>query len=269
MPSAIADLLLQVAWDNYLGGKQTLLPAPLRKELSCWDIWYVCLCIDTAPESVFTERWVALLEQCRDGEEAANIVRALLHKTPVGFPEPEATFGSSLVQWRSVEQSADEAVSLEPGHCCPALIKPHVAAQPLIARLMHMFHVEQQFTRLLDRRNVQRLYPAAYGAGFVSQLERYLTSAPCTLLLLRAKQAIPNLERCKADMRKGVPPGELMKNLIHMPTSLAELYTDLAHFFGKELVRRAYDDHHVGRQARRRALHRAALGAGQRARDHS
>ncbi|MGH8901734.1 MAG: hypothetical protein ACRDYA_08620 [Egibacteraceae bacterium] len=264
-----ADLLLRVAWDNYLSGYQTLLPAQLRKECSCWDIWYVCLCIDTAPERIFTERWSTLLHQLRDGEEAANIVAAALHHTPVGFPEPEAAFGSSLTRWRTERSTADEGFGLEPGNCCPALIKPHVAAQPLIARLADTFHVEQQHSRLLDRRNVQRLYPAAYGTGFVAQLERYLTSAPCTLLLLRAKQAIPNLERYKTDIRKGITSGELMKNLIHMPTSLAELYTDLAHFFGEKSARRAYDDHHVGRHARRRALHRAALETRQRVRDRA
>ncbi|MGH8906383.1 MAG: hypothetical protein ACRD0K_07695 [Egibacteraceae bacterium] len=115
---------------------------------------------------------------------------------------------------------------------------------------------------------MHRLYPTAYGCEFIERMRRYLTSEDCWALLLRVQQDIPDLSGYKAALRAGVPSGELLRNLIHMPASLGELYSDLALFFGKHLAQRAYDDHHDGRHARRLALHRALLAARPSPDDH-
>lgn len=259
---AATELLLAVAWESHLGGERLMVPAEQAASFSCWDYWYVCYGLRHSPSRLFTADFPARLRELRDGEESADAVWRLIAEVPVRWPEPEAAC-PGLLTWRQGQRlHAGAGLSLPAGVHCPVLVKPGVDVGPVVSALAPGWRIEQREDWLLSPKDVRRLYPTAYGHEFIGRVADYMTSGPCTLLLASSRRPVPNLDEYKAHLRKQLRTTGNLKNAIHLPASLGELYTNLRQFFGQAAVQEAYNEHYGTRYERRAALYRTVLGAG-------
>lgn len=266
-PSEVTELLLAVTWESYLAGDRLVIPTEHMRRLSCWDFWYVSYGIQESAPQLFAARFPARLRELRDGAGSANDVWRLIEEVPVGWPEPEVVY-PGLLTWRQAQrQEAESGLALPAGAHCPVLVKPRVAVESVLAALEPVFQIEGCEARELGPKDVRRLYPTAYGAEFVGRVVDYLTSGPCTLLLVSAWQPIPSLDVCKALVRGQLGVMGNLENAIHLPASLGELYSNLTQFLGHAATREAYNEHNGTKHERRVALYRTLLGAGSSSRD--
>lgn len=266
-PAETTELFLAVAWESYLAGERLVIPTERTRRLSCWDFWYVSYCVRRPPADLFAASFPDRLRELRDGAESADDVWQLVEAAPVGWPEHGAAY-AGLQTWRQAQRlQKGRGLTLPVGAHCLVLVKPDVMVEPVLAALEPTLQVERRQTRLLRPEDVRRLYPTAYGSEFVGRVVNYLTSGPCTLLLAAARQPISNLDEYKARLRRRLGVIDDLRNAVHVPASLGELYSNLAQLLGQAAVWEAYDEHSGTKHERRAAFYRVVLGAGPGARD--
>lgn len=123
-----------------------------------------------------------------------------------------------------------------------AMVKPDSDTGAVVDLLSEQFVIEQRTVRTLSTLDVRQLYPEAYGADFIAACDQYLTSAPCTVLTLRAKTSAPAGHRYKHAIREALGNADPLRNHLHMPDNPGETWCDLRLLTGShdDLYRR-YD----------------------------
>jgi hypothetical protein len=149
-----------------------------------------------------------------------------------------------------------------------ALIKPGAPRQAIRSRLRAVLREVHTVERELTAADCGRLYPDAYGAGFVAERTAYLTSATVQVLVLAgSRDAVAGGAALKRVVRAelGADP---LRNHLHMPDNPAEALADIAMLAGWGVLQDSYqrwESRDDQLRAARRDCYRAYLG--QRASD--
>jgi hypothetical protein len=142
-----------------------------------------------------------------------------------------------------------------------ALIKPGAPAATIRDLLAPVFEILGSRQLTLTPAGTRRLYPEAYGAGWVRDRDAYLTSGPARVLILRARRAGIDPGAVKMRIRERVG-GDVLRNHLHMPDNPGEALADIAQFAGYTELAQLYWRYERDHTARRLAFYRAALGIG-------
>lgn len=174
----------------------------------------------------------------------------------------------------------DGALSRPPQCITVALLKPGAPRALIRARLRTAGFLEVHVVqRQLTGEDCDRLYPDAYGASFVADRTRYLTSDTVQIIVLvGGGDAVARGAALKSTIRAELTgDGEDLVNLVnhlHMPDNPAEALADVALLAGWEVLVRIYrrwESNGEGRISSRLAgygahldRHRRSAGMGQR-----
>jgi hypothetical protein len=256
-----AKALLGYALESLLtgtepGGREAAtMPSP-------WDAWWACYRA-RLPLRATGIRTRAARSACAG---CAGRAAALAGADPPGHPGTEPGPCGCLVRWATVLRAPGPSARWPPMSLSLALIKPGAPAGRVQGLLASAFEVLAARELTLTVADTRRLYPEAYGAGYVADRDAYLTSGPVRVLTLRARHAAVNGKDVKAGIR-GQIGGDAVRNHLHMPDNPGEALADIAHFAGYgELagLHRRYERDHA---ASRLAFYRTALGIGAPAAD--
>jgi hypothetical protein len=249
-----AKALLGHALDNMLTGAEpgaqqaATVPSP-------WDAWWACYRAGL-PLRATGIRAQAVASVCAD---CAGRAAALAAADPPGHPGTGPGPCGCLARWAAVLRSPGPAAPWPPMSLSLALIKPGAPADLVQALLAPSFDVLASRELTLTVADTRRLYPEAYGAGYVADRDAYLTSGPSQVLTLLARHPAVSGKDVKAGIRRQIG-GDTLRNHLHMPDNPGEALADIAHFAGygelSDLHWRYERDH----AASRLAFYRAALG---------
>lgn len=257
-----ARLLLGYAMETRLTPGAQMEPVTIA---SPWDLWWACYraaipAAELAPPACISEG------ACAACARTAGRLAAL---DPPGHPGvtrlPEC---GCLLRWATAMRQGPR-MAWPPIRLSLALIKPGAPATRVIGWLRPCFSVLSDTEVVLTAQDARRLYPEAYGAVFVRDRDRYLTSGPSRILALRAANAAScdsGLIKAQIRARLGTDP---LRNHLHMPDNPGETLADIAHFGGYPALTELYRRYESGDTARRLAFYRAALGIGEAGADRA
>lgn len=190
---------------------------------SPWDVWWICFRSDSSAEA-FGLRPEEISDECT---VCALQVAELTRTTPV-HPggKPDCRRGC-FTAWAASMRSPEPEVRWPRLSAALAMVKPGGDAAAVVDLLAEQFVIEQRIGRVLDTHDVRRLYPEAYGVAFIAARDHYLTSAPCTVLTLRAKTPTPVGNQPKHTIRRRLGTSDPLRNHLHMPDNPGETWCDL------------------------------------------
>jgi hypothetical protein len=229
---------------------------------SPWDVWWVCyrarLPLNTLDVPTHTPGTT-----CAECERDA---RALAATEPPGHPDMrQARQCTCLLEWAVRMRAPATPVDWPPMTLTLALIKPGAPRTRIRTELEKTHDVLSSTVRTLETTDTRRLYPEAYGAGYVAARDTYLTCAPVQILVLAARtpatETFESSEQIKARIRRRLGGGVLRNNL-HMPDNPGEVLADIAHLAGEQVLADFYGRYDRDAAPDRLAFYRTALGIG-------
>jgi hypothetical protein len=250
-----AKALLGYALDTLLSGtsagdSETRVPDP-------WDAWWASYRTGR-PLAATGTRASAAGGACPD---CAGQALALAAASPPGHPGTEPGPCGCLLRWAAAMRSPGAPAGWPPTALTLALIKPGAPAGLIRSLLAGDFDVLTYRELMLTTADTRRLYPEAYGAGYVAERDAYLTSGPAQVLILVARHPGAAGRDVKARIR-ALAGGDALRNHLHMPDNPGEALADIAHFAGYEELARLYRRYERDRTSSRLAFYRTALGIG-------
>jgi hypothetical protein len=224
-----------------------------------WDAWWACF------RAGLPLGRAGIRVQAGDGScpECAGRAARLAVADPPEHPGTEPSPCGCLLRWAAAMRSPGPVPGWPSAVLSLAIIKPGAPADRVHDMVGSWFDVLGAREVTLTTDATRRLYPEAYGAGYVADRDAYMTSGPVRILTLRARNPDVNSKDVKAAIRREVAVGDSLRNHLHMPDNPGEALADIAQFAGyhelAELHRRYERDHAAGRLA----FYRAALGISQ------
>ncbi|UGQ10959.1 hypothetical protein LO772_29790 [Yinghuangia sp. ASG 101] len=218
-----------------------------------WDRWW--LAMRTGTPLTELPATAPVLTHCPDCVARAALCAG---ERPPSHPGDDESACACRTEWATAMRASGTG-----GTCLPrppqrltlALLKPGSPAGALRARLRGQFTELACNERTLTARECARLYPDAYGQGFVAERTRYLTSGPVqVLVLLGPPHAVDFGDRLKHVLRLAFEAGPLINHL-HMPDNPAEALADIALLAGADTLAHVYerwehdDRRHLARMA--------------------
>lgn len=251
---------------------ETLLSGSTRTETvrvtSPWDAWWVCYRAAVPLDQLGIR--ISLPDQA-----CPKCARDALAMASAGPPEHPDLADSGhpcgcLLEWAVRMRAPAAAVPWPPLSLTLAMLKPGAPGGAIRTHLEQTHHVLRAVWTTLHVADTRRLYPEAYGADYVAARDQYLTSAPVTALILRARPDQPAAEttsqaaagRIKEEIRAALGGG-VLRNHLHMPDNPGEALADIAHLAGDGVLAEIYGRYERDRAAHRLAFYRAALGISQ------
>ncbi len=190
----------------------------------------------------------------------ARQVARLAATDPPGHPGTGPQPCRCLLRWAETMRAPEPAVTWPGIRLSLALIKPAAPAAIIIALLATEYAILHTYKLTLATADTQRLYPEAYGAGYVRDRDAYLTSGQSQALILLTRQPGADPGAIKQHIRAQLGAGPL-RNHLHMPDNPGEALADIAHFAGYPMLAQLYRRYERGHYtARRLAFYRTALG---------
>ena len=250
-----AKALLGYALDTLLSGTSAgdsgaLVPNP-------WDAWWACYRAGR-PLAVSGTCVSAGDGACAD---CAGQALALAAASPPCHPGTEPGPCGCLLRWAAAMRSPGPPAGWPPTALSLALIKPGAPAGLVRGLLAGDFDVLAARELTLTTADTRRLYPEAYGAGYVAERDAYLTSGTAQVLTLAAHRPGAVSADVKARIRAQAS-GDELRNHLHMPDNPGEALADIAHFAGYEELAQLYRRYERDRTSSRLAFYRTALGIG-------
>ena len=250
-----AKALLGYALDTLLSGTpagdgETRVPNP-------WDDWWASYRTGR-PLAATGTRTVAGGGACPD---CAGRALALAAASPPGHPGTEPGPCGCLLRWAAAMRSPGPPAGWPPTALSLALIKPGAPAGLIRSLLAGDYDVLTDRELMLATADTRRLYPEAYGAGYVAERDAYLTSGPTRVLILAARRPGAVTGGVKARIRAQAG-GDALRNHLHMPDNPGEALADIAHFAGYGELAQLYRRYERDRTSSRLAFYRTALGIG-------
>ena len=250
-----AKALLGYLMDTRLTG----VPSPGRETVSvpdAWDAWWACY------RAGVPLGQAGIRIQAGEGSCPACSGRAALLAiaSPPAHPGTDPGPCACLLRWAGAMRAPGPDAGWPTSRLSLALVKPGADAGRIQDMLGAWFEVLKADQFGLAAADTRRLYPEAYGADYVAERDRYLTSGPVRVLVLLARDQSVNPRDVKASIRKRLPGGDTLRNHLHMPDNPGEAFADVSLFAGTaeltDLHRRYERDHAPARLA----FYRAALG---------
>lgn len=246
--------LLAAAIEHHLTGHWQ---PPDRVGDGPWDVWWACYRAQrTAAElGLDPRRATGHCEGC--ATTAASLTLRVPPEHPDRIPPQRC---SCFLDWaRSMRQPVHEI--MWPGwRLTVGMIKPGSDPVPARDLLAENHTVLEEAQRSLAPADVRRLYPDAYGADYVAHQDDYLTSAPVTVFVLLARpSSVGKAKEIKADVRRRLGGGDVLRNHLHMPDSPGDAFADLDHLAGTAMFTGLYERYERDRAADRLARYRALL----------
>jgi hypothetical protein len=250
-----AKALLGYVIDTRLAGG----PSPDRETVrvpDAWDAWWACFRAGI-PLGHSGVRIQAGEGSCPDCSGHA----ALLAITdPPGHPGTDPGSCGCLLRWAEAMRSPGPDAGWPPSALSLAVIKPGADAGRIQGMLGAWFEVLKADEFALATTDTRRLYPEAYGAGYVAERDAYLTSGPVRVVILLARDPSVNPKEVKASIRKQLPDGDTLRNHLHMPDNPGEAFADIGMFAGPSELADLHRRHERDRAPARLAFYRTALG---------
>jgi hypothetical protein len=233
-------------------------PSPISVR-SPWDAWWACYRAGL-PLSQLAPRISYGPGAC---PSCASRALRLAATDPPGHPGNGPGACRCLGEWASRMRAPGPPASWPPMSLSLALIKPAAPAAQIACLLAPAYRVLAARQLTLTTADTRRMYPEAYGAGYVRARDAYMTSGPVQVLILRARRpgkAGSGAVKARIRAQLGADP---LRNHLHMPDNPGETLADIAHFAGYQALAQLYRRHERDDTARRLAFYRAALGIGQ------
>ncbi len=223
---------------------------------SPWDAWWACYRA-VLPLGRLGIGVTAPDKGCGDCVRDAF---ALASADPPRHPDPGAARPCGcLLEWAVRMRAPAPRVAWPPLSLTLALAKPGAPSEAIRAGLQHSHQVLRAVAVHLTTDDTRRLYPEAYGVGYVAARDAYLTSGPVLVLALRAGTTAAGAQQVKDRIRDALG-GDRLRNHLHMPDNPGEALADIGHLAGDELLAGLYERYERDRAGHRLAFYRAALG---------
>jgi hypothetical protein len=222
--------VLGLALDAELSGR----PAALPDLGHPWDAWWVA--VRSGGRVRPASGSYGVCPACANLAAAAMTGRVSAHPGHV-----ERACGCHRV-WAGAMRA-----TLPPGHLPTppqrltlALLKPGAPRPAIRSQLRGVLGEVHIVERDLTAGECDRLYPDAYGAGFVAQRTAYLTSGSVQVVVLAGDPAaVAHGAAVKRTVRAGLGAGAL-RNHLHMPDNPAEALADIALLAGWDVLQQLY-----------------------------
>lgn len=251
-PATAAQAGLGLVAEALLDGS----PAPPSPSADPWQAWWISYRLARpAPElGLHTRASSQTCVQCRS--QAADLAR---HRPPLHTD----TLGSvcadrCLRSWCERMRSPAAHPGWPRTRLALALIKPDAPREAIVTALTRHYRVLERVELLLANDDVRRLYPEAYGSGFVAAVDAYLTGGPAHALVLCDDQ-----DRAPLDLKQRIRAqvgAERLRNHLHMADNPGETFADIAHLFGTTVLTGLYDTYERDHAPARMDHYRAVLG---------
>ncbi|MGD0605667.1 MAG: hypothetical protein ABSA53_18985 [Streptosporangiaceae bacterium] len=249
-----AKALLGFLMDIRLGAAGT---EPAVSVPSPWDAWWACY----RAALLLPGLALGLVACDRSCPSCAGRALQLAAARPPGHPGMGVRACGCLLRWAGQMRAPGPRVAWPPVSLSLALIKPGAPAAAIMDLLAPAYGILGSRQLTLTSAGTRRLYPEAYGAGYVRDRDVYLTSGPAQVLILLARRAGTDPSAVKARIR-GRIGGDELRNHLHMPDNPGEALADIAQFAGYRELAQLYRRYERDHTARRLAFYRAALGIG-------
>ena len=252
-----AKALLGYALEIRLASRTTREPV---QPDSPWDLWWACYRAGLSAADLLPQARTNP-SACRTCSQAAwRLAKASPPRHP-GLTRQEPC--GCLTRWAIAMRQPGEHLPWPPVSLSLALIKPGAPAARVTEWLRSSYTVISARSVLLTVADARSLYPEAYGADFVHDRDKYLTSGTSQVLILRAEPGAPPAPALiKAGIRGRLSSDEL-RNHLHMPDNPGETFADIALFAGYPMLAELYRRYESGDTAGRLAFYRSALGIGE------
>jgi hypothetical protein len=222
---------------------------------SPWDAWWACYRA-AIPLAALALRIVVGDRSC----PSCNGRALQLARLP-GHPGTRPQGCGCLLRWATQMRAPGPRVAWPPVSLSLALIKPDAPAEAITHMLALDFEILGTRELTMTAGETRRLYPEAYGAGYVRDRDAYLTSGLTHVLILRARRAGTDAGAVKRQIRENIG-GDALRNHLHMPDNPGEALADIAQFAGYPELAQWYRRYERDHTARRLAFYRTALGIG-------
>jgi hypothetical protein len=223
---------------------------------SPWDIWWLCVRAGlTGPElGLDPSRLATPCDRCR------HQVTVLTRAAPVSVPAEPGVACGCMERWARAMRQPGIWVAWPALRTQVAMVKPGADLAAAQAGLQACYQVVHQIERQLTTGDTRRLYPDAYGADYIAELDRYLTSGPVHVLILVAlPSAGAATTRIKAQLRATLGAADAFRNHLHMPDNPGETLCDINHLAGPDILRDTYEANDRDRTNQRLARYRDVL----------
>jgi len=231
----VVDSLVAVVWEAYMLGLPLALDLTLPRAVSCWSLY------ETAWRTFFHHNdvglaayWQYLLSESAGCATCKDTVQLLLIGQLAPSMELYQSEEDCVLSWRRAMRAAQLQTSWPEFDSTVAVIKPRVSSreqQTIDDGLRHLTVVRQPHVSLTSG-EVMFLYSTAYGSAFTQRLIDYHMSGPIELRLLRAPNIVASQLQLKHSLRARIGARDALRNVLHMPDSLADTYANIACLFG-------------------------------------
>jgi hypothetical protein len=249
-----AKALLGFVMDIRLGTAGT---EPAVSVPSPWDAWWACYRA-ALPLPGLAPGIVTCGRSC---PSCAGRALRLAAASPPRHPGTGAQACGCLLRWAGQMRAPGPRAGWPPVSLSLARIKPGAPAPAITDLLAPAYSILGSRQLTLTPAGTRRLYPEAYGAGYVRDRDTYLTSGPAQVLILLARRAGTDPGTVKSRIRRHIG-GDALRNHLHMPDNPGEALADIAQFAGYRELAQLYRRHERDHTARRLAFYRTALGIG-------
>jgi hypothetical protein len=223
---------------------------------SPWDAWWACYRAGFSFTSL--DPGIRVRGNCpRCGRRALRLAAA----DPPGHPGTGPQPCGCLRRWAGQVRAPGPSVTWPPACLSLALIKPAAPASAIMDLLVPAYGIVGSHQLTLTAAGTRRLYPEAYGAGYVRDRDAYLTSGPVRVLILAARHPGTDPAAVKDQIRRHTG-GDVLRNHLHMPDNPGEALADIAQFAGYQELAQLYRRYERDHTTERLAFYRTALGIG-------
>jgi len=247
---ALLGYVMDIRLAGAAPGTAVIVPSP-------WDAWWACYRAGLSLTGLTSGISVR-------GQSCSCCARRALRlaaASPPGHPGTGPQDCGCLLRWAGQMRAPGLRVTWPPGCLSLALIKPAAPASAIMDLLVPAYGILESRRFTMTTAGTRRLYPEAYGAGYVRDRDAYLTSGPVCVLILAARHTGTDPAAIKAHIRRRIG-GDALRNHLHMPDNPGEALADIAQFAGYRELAQLYRRYERDHSARRLAFYRAALGIG-------
>lgn len=233
------DLIIASVWEAYSRSFSLTINPDILKNISVWGIY------ETALKTQFhfkdyVENIDGTLEisiGCKLCKQEVSML--LVNESPIN----ERIYCSEcpcLMEWKKdMRLNHFTAVTWAPFNYTVMMVKPHVVAAKR-DKALNIIGADCDFlmhkTIILNTSDIAFLYSTAYGKQFLRDQINYYSSGKSEVYLIKGDDIVERQEGIKKQIRESLGVADPRRNIVHFPDSLGETYSQIAYFFGEDVL---------------------------------